>query len=140
MLTGQDLSIIALIGIVLLMGIVKKNAIMMIDFALVAERQGATPQDIPNLNRNFMVTPNLLAAARAAFAGQPTIGNPPVADKARAAGEYVNILNAGYTSAAGFWGSNSLFHTPIDGADSTYPALLEQLARSCAAMIRQTVG
>ncbi|MBV8938799.1 MAG: multidrug efflux RND transporter permease subunit [Alphaproteobacteria bacterium] len=39
MLTGQDLSLVALIGIVLLMGIVKKNAIMMIDFALVAERE-----------------------------------------------------------------------------------------------------
>lgn len=39
MLFGQDLSIIALIGIVLLMGIVKKNAIMMIDFALDAERK-----------------------------------------------------------------------------------------------------
>ena len=38
MLFGQDLSVIALIGIVLLMGIVKKNAIMMIDFALEAER------------------------------------------------------------------------------------------------------
>src|SRR5262252_4340170 len=38
MMFGQDLSIIALIGIVLLMGIVKKNAIMMIDFALEAER------------------------------------------------------------------------------------------------------
>ena len=35
---GQDLSVVALIGIVLLMGIVKKNAIMMIDFALDAER------------------------------------------------------------------------------------------------------
>ena len=40
MMFGQDLSIIALIGIVLLMGIVKKNAIMMIDFALDAERVG----------------------------------------------------------------------------------------------------
>jgi multidrug efflux pump len=40
MMFGQDLSIIALIGIVLLMGIVKKNAIMMIDFALEAERGG----------------------------------------------------------------------------------------------------
>ena len=40
MVFGQDLSIIALIGIVLLMGIVKKNAIMMIDFALDAERAG----------------------------------------------------------------------------------------------------
>jgi hydrophobe/amphiphile efflux-1 (HAE1) family protein len=41
-----DLSVIAMIGIILLIGIVKKNAIMMIDFALVAERQhGKTPQE-----------------------------------------------------------------------------------------------
>jgi len=46
MMFGQDLSIIALIGIVLLMGIVKKNAIMMIDFALEAERvDGLTPSE-----------------------------------------------------------------------------------------------
>ncbi len=46
MLFGHDLSVIALIGIVLLMGIVKKNAIMMIDFALEAEReQGMSPRD-----------------------------------------------------------------------------------------------
>ena len=38
MICGQDLSLVALIGIILLMGIVKKNAIMMIDFALEAER------------------------------------------------------------------------------------------------------
>jgi multidrug efflux pump len=38
LLTRTDLSVIALIGIILLIGIVKKNAIMMIDFALVAER------------------------------------------------------------------------------------------------------
>jgi len=44
-LCGYDLSIVALIGIVLLMGIVKKNAIMMIDFALEAERgQGLSPR------------------------------------------------------------------------------------------------
>jgi multidrug efflux pump len=44
--TGLDLSIVALIGIVLLMGIVKKNAIMMIDFALDAERErGLAPRD-----------------------------------------------------------------------------------------------
>ena len=46
MLFGQDLSVIGLIGIILLMGIVKKNAIMMIDFALEAERhQGMSPTD-----------------------------------------------------------------------------------------------
>jgi multidrug efflux pump len=42
-LCGTDFSIIALIGIVLLIGIVKKNAIMMIDFALEAERQEGKP-------------------------------------------------------------------------------------------------
>jgi multidrug efflux pump len=40
---GQDLSIMGLIGIILLIGIVKKNAIMMIDFALVAEREAGMP-------------------------------------------------------------------------------------------------
>jgi multidrug efflux pump len=46
MLFGFDMSIVALIGIVLLMGIVKKNAIMMIDFALEAERlEGLSPED-----------------------------------------------------------------------------------------------
>ena len=40
MLTGTEFSIIALIGVILLIGIVKKNAIMMIDFALSAEREG----------------------------------------------------------------------------------------------------
>ena len=44
MISGNDLGIIAIIGIVLLIGIVKKNAIMMIDFALDAERnEGKTP-------------------------------------------------------------------------------------------------
>ncbi|WP_022977507.1 multidrug efflux RND transporter permease subunit [Nevskia ramosa] len=46
LLTGQDFSVVALIGVVLLIGIVKKNAIMMIDFALEAERdQGKPPHE-----------------------------------------------------------------------------------------------
>jgi multidrug efflux pump len=46
LLTGTDLGIIAVIGIILLIGIVKKNAIMMIDFALDAEREeGKAPRD-----------------------------------------------------------------------------------------------
>ena len=46
MLFGKDLSVIAIIGIILLIGIVKKNAIMMIDFALVAEREeGMSPRE-----------------------------------------------------------------------------------------------
>ncbi len=45
MLTGNDLSLISLIGIVLLIGIVQKNAIMMIDFALDAERTEGLPPE-----------------------------------------------------------------------------------------------
>ncbi|MGA7074061.1 MdtB/MuxB family multidrug efflux RND transporter permease subunit [Bradyrhizobium sp.] len=46
MIAGDDLTIVAIIGIILLIGIVKKNAIMMIDFALDAERhQGKSPRD-----------------------------------------------------------------------------------------------
>jgi HAE1 family hydrophobic/amphiphilic exporter-1 len=44
-LFGFDLSLIAIIGILMLIGIVKKNAIMMIDFAIVRQRAGATPHD-----------------------------------------------------------------------------------------------
>jgi len=46
MIAGSDLDVIGIIGIVLLIGIVKKNAIMMVDFALEAERQhGKAPRD-----------------------------------------------------------------------------------------------
>ncbi|MTC71414.1 MdtB/MuxB family multidrug efflux RND transporter permease subunit [Providencia sp. wls1914] len=46
MMAGNELDVIAIIGIILLIGIVKKNAIMMIDFALAAEReQGLSPYD-----------------------------------------------------------------------------------------------
>jgi multidrug efflux pump len=46
LLTGNDLNVVSLIGIILLIGIVKKNAIMMIDFALEAERgEGKPPQE-----------------------------------------------------------------------------------------------
>ena len=46
MAVGADLSLVALVGIVLLMGIVKKNAIMMIDFALEAERTRNLPPEV----------------------------------------------------------------------------------------------
>jgi multidrug efflux pump len=43
--TGLPMSIVAIMALILLIGLVKKNAIMMIDFALVAEREGKTPLD-----------------------------------------------------------------------------------------------
>jgi len=45
LLTHNDFNVISLIGVILLIGIVKKNAIMMIDFALEAERSGKTSEE-----------------------------------------------------------------------------------------------
>ena len=49
LVVGYDLSVIALIGVILLIGIVKKNGIMMVDFAITAERRdGETPHATPS--------------------------------------------------------------------------------------------
>ncbi len=45
LLFGMDLSVIAIIGIILLIGIVKKNAIMMVDFAISARAEGKSPEE-----------------------------------------------------------------------------------------------
>jgi len=45
LVTGTDLSLMALIGVILLVGIVKKNAILMIDFAIEEERAGKSPEE-----------------------------------------------------------------------------------------------
>jgi multidrug efflux pump len=72
MVFGQDLSIIALIGIVLLMGIVKKNAIMMIDFALDAERaQGLTPREAITQACLLRFRPIMMTTLAALFGALP---------------------------------------------------------------------
>jgi multidrug efflux pump len=72
MLTGTDLSIIALIGIILLIGIVKKNAIMMIDFALQAEReQGLPPVEAIYQASLLRFRPIMMTTMAALFGGLP---------------------------------------------------------------------
>ena len=72
LLTGTDLSIIALIGILLLIGIVKKNAIMMIDFALQAERdQGLPPVDAIYQACLLRFRPIMMTTMAALFGGMP---------------------------------------------------------------------
>lgn len=55
MMAGKDLDVIAVIGIILLIGIVKKNAIMMIDFALAAEREQECPLMMPSTKLAYCV-------------------------------------------------------------------------------------
>jgi len=72
LLTGTELSIIALIGIILLIGIVKKNAIMMIDFALQAERdQGLPPIDAIFQACMLRFRPIMMTTMAALFGGMP---------------------------------------------------------------------
>jgi multidrug efflux pump len=72
MLVGQDLSVIALIGIVLLMGIVKKNAIMMIDFALEAERHhGMSPREAITQASLLRFRPIMMTTLAALFGALP---------------------------------------------------------------------
>ena len=72
MLFGDDLTIIALIGIILLIGIVKKNAILMIDFAVVAQRdEGLSPRDAIYKACLLRFRPILMTTVAAIFGALP---------------------------------------------------------------------
>jgi len=72
MVTGNDLGVIGIIGIILLIGIVKKNAIMMIDFAIDAERhQGKPPDEAIHQAALLRFRPILMTTLAALFAALP---------------------------------------------------------------------
>ena len=72
MIDGSDLSVIAIIGIILLIGIVKKNAIMMVDFALDAEREeGKSPRQAIYQACLLRFRPILMTTFAALFAALP---------------------------------------------------------------------
>jgi len=72
MLCGTDFSVIALIGIILLIGIVEKNAIMMIDFALEAQRgRGLEPKEAIYQASLLRFRPILMTTMAALFGGLP---------------------------------------------------------------------
>jgi multidrug efflux pump len=72
MIAGLELNIISIIGIILLIGIVKKNAIMMIDFALNAEREeGKPPREAIHEAALLRFRPILMTTVAALFAALP---------------------------------------------------------------------
>jgi multidrug efflux pump len=72
LLCGTDLSVIALIGIILLIGIVKKNAIIMIDFAIETERsEGKPPEEAIYQACLLRFRPILMTTMAALFGGLP---------------------------------------------------------------------
>jgi len=72
LLTGHDLGIIGIIGIILLIGIVKKNAILMVDFALDAEReQGLPPREAIHQAARLRFRPILMTTMAALLGALP---------------------------------------------------------------------
>ena len=72
MLDGSDLTVVAIIGIILLIGIVKKNAIMIVDFALDAERrEGKAPREAIHQACLLRFRPILMTTMAALFAALP---------------------------------------------------------------------
>ena len=72
MIAGQDLGVIGIIGIILLIGIVKKNAIMMIDFALDAERnEGKSPREAIHQAALLRFRPIMMTTLAALFGALP---------------------------------------------------------------------
>ena len=72
LISGQSLDLIAVIGIILLIGLVKKNAIMMIDFALDAERtQGMAPREAIHQAALLRFRPILMTTLAALFGAIP---------------------------------------------------------------------
>jgi multidrug efflux pump subunit AcrB len=103
-----DLSVIAMIGIILLIGIVKKNAIMMIDFALVAEREGGkSPRDAIYEACMLRFRPIMMTTMAAMLGGIPlAFGTGPGSELRRPLG--ITIIGGLIVSQA-----MTLFTTPV---------------------------
>ena len=103
-----DLSVIAMIGIILLIGIVKKNAIMMIDFALVAEREGGkTPREAIYQACLLRFRPIMMTTMAALLGGVPlALGSGPGSELRRPLG--ITIIGGLIVSQA-----MTLFTTPV---------------------------
>jgi multidrug efflux pump len=71
MLCGQDLSVLGMIGIILLIGIVKKNAIMIVDFTLQAQQQGLSPRDAVREGCLLRLRPILMTSLAALLGAVP---------------------------------------------------------------------
>jgi multidrug efflux pump len=84
LMTGNDLGVIGIIGIILLIGIVKKNAIMMIDFAIDAERSGGKPaREAIHEAALLRFRPILMTTMAALFAAVPLMAGLGVGSELR---------------------------------------------------------
>jgi multidrug efflux pump len=107
-LTGTELTMIALIGILLLIGIVKKNAILMIDFAIDAERSGDLPPDVAIFKACLMRFRPIMMTTMAAL-----LGGLPLAIGAGTGGELRRPLGIAIVGGLIFSQALTLYTTPV---------------------------
>jgi multidrug efflux pump len=108
MLSGNDLDIIAIIGIILLIGIVKKNAIMMIDFALDAERnEGKPPREAIRQACLLRFRPIMMTTMAALLAALPLMLGTGVGSELR------HPLGVAMVGGLIFSQALTLFTTPV---------------------------
>jgi HAE1 family hydrophobic/amphiphilic exporter-1 len=108
MLFGMPLDVIGIIGIILLIGIVKKNGIMLVDFALAAERErGLSPEDAIHEAARLRFRPILMTTMCALLSGVPLALGTGIGSEIR--------QPLGYTIVGGLMASQllTLFTTPV---------------------------
>ena len=124
MLTQTEFSVIALIGIILLIGIVKKNAIMMIDFALDAERNhGKSPEDAIYQACLLRFRPIMMTTMAALLGGLPlALGGGVGAGIAQAPRHHHRRRTAAFTGAHALHhaGDLSLFRQALHAAPQAH--------------------
>ena len=99
---------------------------------------GLVAQSTPNLGRTLMATPDMIPHLRGRLRRPARDREAAAAPMSRQrSANTASSLEEGYPSVAGFWGYNAHFHTPIDGAESTTPEIMEPIARAIAKAIER---
>jgi hypothetical protein len=99
-----------------------------------------SPLPSADVQRFLLASPPLVAAAKAAFAGQPGLEQVYPADPKLAAGELASILHAGYGSAMGIFGTHRYHHTRSDDLRCVAPSLIPPVADALARVIAGALG